>query len=112
MDDKQKIFDEIMDITRKDTCALINKVAQELKNTKIDIVNPLQYIVDLVIDRLLFEGFSPRIIQKILRDSLKWTVNNYADRLKQSTAEITTDTNEKTHVPSACNVKIDKKLLN
>ena len=112
MDDNKKILDEIMDLTRKDTFTLINKIDQELKNTKVDITNPLQHIVDLVIDRLLFDGFSPKIIQKILRDSLKWTVDNYADRLKNTIAEITTDTNEKKHALSACNVKIDKKLLN
>ena len=111
MDDNKKIFEEIINKTREGAFNLIGKIDED-SNNNIDIVGPLQHIVDIVIDRLLFDGFSPKIIQKILRDSLKWTVDNYADRLKNTIAEITTDTNEKKHALSACNVKIDKKLLN
>lgn len=112
MDDKQKIFEEIVNKTREDTFNLIGKIDENSNNTNIDIVGPLQHIVDIVIDRLLFDGFSPKIIQRILNDSLTWSVDNYANHLKNSVKEITSCTNKKEISLIASNVKVNKKLLN
>ena len=106
-----KLFDEIMNITYAEIFNLINNIDEKIKNTKIDIVNPLQLIIDIVIGRLLFDGFSPKIIQRILNDSLKYAVNNYADNLKKS-ADTITNVSDKTLVLSNCSENIDKKLLN
>ena len=111
MDDKQKIFEEIINKTREGTFNLIGKIDED-SNNNIDIVGPLQHIVDIVIDRLLFDGFSPKIIQRILNDSLTWSVDNYANHLKNSVKEITPCTNKKEIPLIASNVKVNKKLLN
>ena len=111
MDDKQKIFEEIINKTREDIFNLIGKIDQNSNNANDDIVRPLQHIIDIVIDRLLFDGFSPKIIQRILNDSLKYAVNNYADNLKKS-ADTITNVSDKTLVLSNCSENIDKKLLN
>ena len=112
MDDKQKIFEEIINKTREDIFNLIDKIDQNSNNANVDIVRPLQHIIDIVIDRLLFDGFSPKIIQRILNDSLTWTVDNYANHLKNSVKEITSCSNKKNFSLRASNVKVNKKLLN
>ena len=109
MDDKQKIFEEIINKTREDIFNLIGKIDQNSRNANVDIVGPLQYIIDIVIDRLLFDGFSPKLIQRVLNDSLKYTVNNYADNLKKN-ADTIANVSDKTL--SNCSEDIDKKLLN
>ena len=112
MDDKQKIFEEIINKTREDIFNLIDKIDQNSNNANVDIVRPLQHIIDIVIDRLLFDGFSPKIIQRILNDSLTRTVDNYANHLKNSVKEITSCSNKKNFLLKASNVKVTKKLLN
>ena len=112
MDDKQKIFEEIINKTREDIFNLIDKIDQNSNNANVDIVRPLQHIIDIVIDRLLFDGFSPKIIQRILNDSLTGTVDNYANHLKNSVKEITSCSNKKNFSLRASNVKVNKKLLN
>ena len=112
MDDKQKIFEEIINKTREDIFNLIDKIDQNSNNANDDIVRPLQHIIDIVIDRLLFDGFSPKIIQRILNDSLTGTVDNYANHLKNSVKEITSCSNKKNFSLRASNVKVNKKLLN
>ena len=112
MDDKQKIFEEIINKTREDIFNLIDKIDQNSNNANVDIVRPLQHIIDIVIDRLLFDGFSPKIIQRILNDSLTWTVDNYANHLQNSVKEITSCSNKKNFSLIASNVKVTKKLLN
>ena len=112
MDDKQKVFEEIINKTREDTFNLIGKIDQNSNNANVDIVRPLQHIIDIVIDRLLFDGFSPKIIQRILNDSLTWSVDNYANHLKNSVKEITSCSNKKNFSLRASNVKVNKKLLN
>ena len=109
MDDKQKIFEEIMNKTHEDIFNLIGKIDQNSRNANVDIVGPLQCIIDIVIDRLLFDGFSPRLIQRVLNDSLKYTVNNYADNLKKN---VDTIANVSDKTLSNCSGDIDKKLLN
>ena len=109
-------FNETINDTRKLTFDLITEIERKSKINKVDIVSPLQHIVDIVVDRLLFDGFSPEIINNILTDSLKWTVDCYADRLKKSINKLDSSIkgreNDLKSLKKLKNLKFDKKLLN
>jgi len=107
--DKER-YERVIKYTREDTIALIDKIMKDSSNREGEFINPLLYMTDLIIGKLLTERFKPGVVIDMLNDSfqssLKWHEKNLRERLK----EVSNDS-KLLNFSDKIN-QIDKKALN